>query len=257
MMPLIRHSFIIIVCMNLLTSCQTTGSKVDSELKSKQAKIHYQIGLDSLQRGQLPKAFDELMQSNELEPNRVKTLETLAYAWRLQGNLKQSEAFYKRAIAIAGSPSAYTNYGSLLVSLQRYKEAEIILHKALEDPRYRKQYLALILLGDALLGQDKPNEAIKSYRKAALMNPKQSISQLKEAQVHEKMGRLNYAQALYESILRQQPSQRPALEGLIGLLIKQSKIKAARQQLASYLEKEKNPLNRAWASDELTRLGHL
>ena len=175
----------------------------------------------------------------------------------MQGNLKQSEAFYKRAIAIAGSPSAYTNYGSLLVSLQRYKEAEIILHKALEDPRYRKQYLALILLGDALLGQDKPNEAIKSYRKAALMNPKQSISQLKEAQVHEKMGRLNYAQALYESILRQQPSQRPALEGLIGLLIKQSKIKAARQQLASYLEKEKNPLNRAWASDELTRLGHL
>jgi len=257
MMPLIRHSFIILVCMNLLTSCQTTGSKIDPELKIKQAKIHYQIGLDSLQRGQLPKAFDELMQSNELEPNRVETLETLAYAWRLQGNLEKSEAFYKRAIAIAGSPSTYTNYGSLLVSLQRYKEAEVTLHKALEDPRYRKQYLALILLGDALLGQDKPNEAIQSYRKAALMNPKQNLSQLKEAEVYVKTGRLNYAQALYETMLRQQPTLRPALEGLIELLVKQSNIKAARQQLANYLEKEKNPLDRAWASDELTRLGRL
>ncbi|MBN4082198.1 tetratricopeptide repeat protein [Mariprofundus ferrooxydans] len=257
MMSLIRHSVLAFVCISLLASCQTTGSKIDSDLKNKQAKIHYQIGLDSLQRGQLPKAFDELMQSNELEPNQVKTLETLAYAWRLQGNLEKSEYFYKRAITIAASPSTYTNYGSLLVSLQRYKEAETTLYKALKDPRYRKQYLALILLGDALLGQDKPNEAIKNYRKAAMMNPNQNLSQLKEAEVYVKTGRLNYAQALYETMLRKQPLLRPALEGLIELLVKRSDIKAARKQLALYLEKEKDPLNRAWASDELTRLGRL
>jgi len=257
MMTFIRHNLMLLVCMSLLASCQTTGSKIDLDLKSKQAKTHYQIGLDSLQRGQLPKAFDELMQSDDLEPNQVKTLETLAYAWRLQGNLEKSESFYKRAIAIAGSPSTYTNYGSLLVSVKRYKEAETILHKALEDPRYRKQYLAFILLGDALLGQNKPDEAIKSYRKAAMMNPKQNLSQLKEAQVYIKLGRLNYAQALYETMLRTQPLSRPALEGLVELLVKRSDIKAARQQLANYLEKERSPLNRAWASDELTRLGAL
>jgi len=257
MMPFIRHIFVAFICISLLISCQTTGNKIDPDRKSKQAKLHYQIGLDSLQRGQLPKAFDELMQSNELEPNQGATLGALAYAWRLQGSTEKSESFYKQAIAVAGNSSIYTNYGSLLISLQRYKEAETILHKALEDPRYRKQYLALILLGDSLAGQNKPDEAIKNYRKAAMMNPNQSLSGIKEAQVYTKMGRLNYAQALYETMLRKEPSLRPALEGLIELLVKRSNIDAARKQLAQYLEKEKNPLNRAWASDELLRLGRL
>jgi len=171
--------------------------------------------------------------------------------------MKQSESFYKQAIAAGGSSSTYTNYGALLVALKRYKEAEKFLNKALEDPRYRKQYIALIHLGDALAGQNKPMEAIKKYRKAAIINPLQTISQLREAKLYIKMGRLNYAQALYETMLRKQPTLRPALENLIDLLIKRSNIKAARQHLAHYLEKEKNPLNRAWANDELTRLGHL
>jgi len=257
MMHLIRRSFITVICTSLLISCQTMSSNIDPDTKSKQAKLHYQIGLDSLQRGQLPKAFDELIQSNDLEPNKGETLEALAYAWRLQGNMKKSESFYKRVIAIGGTPSTYTNYGSLLVSVKRYKEAEVLLRKALEDPRYRKQYLALILLGDALSGQNHPEEAIKSYRRSAMMNPKQNLSQLKEAQLYVKTGRLNYAQALYETMLRKQPTLRPALEDLIALLIKRSDIDTARKHLANYIEKEKDPLNRAWANDELIRLGRL
>lgn len=253
MMYFIRQNWIIFICASFLLSC----SHQVPENKAKSAKLHYQIGLDSLQRGQLPKAFDELMQSNELLPKQPETLEALAYAWRLQGNLNKSEAVYKQAIAIGGNSSLYTNYGSLLVSLKRFDEAQKILGKALEDPRYRKQYMALLLLGDVFAGQNKPDEAIKSYRKAAMLNPQQNLSQLKEAQVYVKTGRLNYAQALYETMLRKQPTLRPALESLISLLVKRSDIKTARKHLANYIEKEKNPLNRAWASDELTRLGHL
>lgn len=253
MIPFIRQNWILFICASFLISC----SHPLPEKNNKLAKIHYQIGLDSLQRGQLPKAFDELMQSNEAHPKQPQTLGALAYAWRLQGNMKQSESFYKQAIAAGGGSSTYTNYGSLLVSLERYKEAEVILQKALQDPRYRKQYLALVLLGDSLSGQDQPEEAIKHYRKAAMMNPSQNLPQLKEAQVYVKMGRLNYAQALYETLLRKQPTLRPALEDLIALLIKRSDIDAARKHVANYIEKEKDPLNRAWASDELTRLGRL
>ncbi len=253
MISFIRLNWILFICATFLLSCAHTIP----EKNNKSAKIHYQIGLDSIQRGQLPKAFDELMQSNTENPNQPKTLDALAYAWRLQGNMKQSESFYKQAIAAGATSSVYTNYGALLVSLQRYKEAEKMLRKALEDPRYRKQYIALIHLGDALAGQNQPDEAIKNYRKAAMMNPRQNISQLKEAKVYENTGRVNYAQALYETMLRKQPTLRPALESLIALLVKRSEITAARKHLAHYLEKEKNPLNRAWASDELTRLGRM
>ncbi|MDQ6968623.1 MAG: tetratricopeptide repeat protein [Mariprofundaceae bacterium] len=253
MRSFIGQNCILFICASFLFSCAHTIP----EQSDKRAKIHYQIGLDALQRGQLPKAFDELMQSNKVEPNQPETLEVLAYAWRLQGNMKQAESFYKQAISAGGKSAVYTNYGGLLVSLHRYKEAEIMLRKALEDPRYRNQYIALINLGDALMGQKQADEAIRSYRKAAMMNPKQNISQLREAQVYVKTGRLNYAQALYETMLRKQPTLRPALEGLIDLLIKHSDIGTARKHLARYLEKEKDPLNRAWASDELIRLGHL
>jgi len=253
MMSFIRQHFIIFICASFLLSCTHSVP----EKNNQRAKLHYQLGLDSLQRGQLPKAFDELMQSNDISPHQPMTLGALAYAWRLQGNMKQSESFYKQAIVAGASSSAYTNYGALLVSLQRYKEAEVMLRKALEDPRYRKQDIALIHLGDALAGQNQPTKAIKSYRKAAMINPRQHISQLREAQVYIKTGRLNYAQALYETMLRKQPTLRPALEDLINLLVQRSTINAARKHLANYLEKEKNPLNRAWANDELTRLGHL
>jgi len=252
----IRQTFLPLIASILLISCQTID--VDPEKKSKQAKFHYQIGMDSLQRGQLPKAFDELMQANEAMPEQSTTLSALAYAWRLQGNMEKSESFYKQAVAAGAASEVYTNYGSLLVSLKRFKEAETFLHKALEDPRYRRQYIALLLLGDALLGQGQADEAIQSYRRAVMMSPSsQVISQLKEAQAYIQIGRLHYAQALYETMLRQDPVLRPALEGLLVLLIQRSDIAAARQHLANYIEKEKAPLNRAWASDELTRLGRL
>ena len=255
-MRVLTNYFYLLLCIGLLASCQTT-SHIDQEKYNKRAKFHYQIGLDSLQRGQLPKSFDKLIQSNKITPNQPATHEALAYALRVKGNMEQSESFYKQAIAAGGTSSPFTNYGALLVSLQRYKEAENLLLKALEDPRYRKQYITLIHLGDALAGQNQPTKAIASYRKAALINPNQNISQLKEAQLYIKTGRLNYGQALYETILRKEPTLRPALEALIALFIKRSNINAARKHLANYLEKEKAPLNRAWANDELTRLGRL
>jgi len=247
----------VFACAALLVSCQTSGEKIDPDKNNKRAKFHYQIGLDALNRGQLPKAFDELMQSDALLPDQPDTLEALAYAWRLQGNASKSEALYKQVITISPSPSVYTNYGSLLVSLKRFEEAKVILNKALEDPRYRNQYMAFLLLGDALLGQGDIEGAIQKYRKASMMNPNQKVlSQLKEAHAYTVSGRLNYAQALYETLLRKDPILRPALEPLLALLEKRSDLDAARQHLAKYIEKESDPLNRAWASDELTRLGH-
>ncbi|MDQ6954417.1 MAG: tetratricopeptide repeat protein [Mariprofundaceae bacterium] len=247
---------LLIISSILLTSCQTMHT--DPEVTSKRAKFHYQIGMDSLQRGQLPKAFDELMQANKALPGQSATLSALAYAWRLQGDMEKSEDFYKQSIAAGPASEVYTNYGSLLVSLKRFREAETILHKALEDPRYRKQYIALLLLGDALLGQNHADDAIQSYHRAVMMNPSsKSISQIKEAQAYIQTGRLHYAQGLYETMLRQDPTLRPALQGLLKLLVQQDDILAARKHLANYIEKEKAPLNRAWASDELTRLGRL
>ncbi|MDX8396756.1 MAG: hypothetical protein R8K49_00390 [Mariprofundaceae bacterium] len=239
-----------------LSSCQGNSHSVDKDLQqAKLAKIHYQIGLDALHKNRLPKAFEELMLSNKQLPGQIEVLDALAYAWRIRGDLEKSEAFYKQALATDSSPSTHTNYGSLLVALKRYQEAEVQLHLALNDPRYRKQFISLINLGDAQLGLKKFDEAITSYHNANLINPDQTLPQIKQAEVYRQLKRYNYAQAIYKSILQKQPTHRQALEGLLQLLKKSSDLTTARQYLTAYIERVQDPLARAWASDKLTALG--
>jgi len=240
-----------------LTACQSTGHQLSPEKTEKSAKIHFQLGINALYAGNLPKAFEELMHSNKILPKQPDVLDALAYAWRTRGNTSKAEELYKESLAVNSRASTENNYGNLLVSLKRYHEAETHLRIALEDPRYQKQDLTLINLGDALLGQDRFVDAIASYRKATLINPSQNISKLREASAYVQVKRFNYAQALYQSMLNKKPNNRHALEGLIAILIQQHQVQSARQYLANYIEKEKDPLNRAWANDEMIRLGHM
>jgi len=247
----------LILSTYLLASCATHTNKLSAEQNVKLANFHYQIGVDALQKGLLAKGFDELMTSNSQVPNQPEVLDALAYAWRLRGDFVKSESFYKQAVTAGGSSPTFTNYGALLVSLKRYPEAEVQLRKALKDPRYPKQYIAQIHLGDALLGQDKLEEAIASYRTAGMLGRNQSLPQIKEAQAYVKSNRLNYAKALYETILRKEPNNRAALEGLIALLEKQGDLQTSQKFISAYIEKSTDPLERAWAADELIRLGRL
>jgi len=240
-----------------MAACQSSGHHLSPEKTIKSAKIHFQLGINALYGGNLPKAFEELMRSNDILPKQPDVLDALAYAWRARGDNIKAESLYKESLAVHSRASTETNYGSLLVALKRYNEAEVHFRIALQDPRYQKQYLTLINLGDALLGQNRFTDAIASYRKASLINPAQNISKLREAAAYVHAQRFNYAQALYEGILNKEPNNRPALEGLIAILVQQHQPSTARQFLANYIEKEKSPLNRAWANDEMIRLGHM
>lgn len=251
--PLIRPLAVLLASMLLLTACQT-DAKHDPEKRDKLAKLHYQIGLNALQHNQLPKAFDELMQSNELQPNQPEVLDALAYAWRLRGDLKKAELYYKKSLRASSRSATHNNYGSLLLQMKRYKDAEAQFRKALDDPRYPNPHIAYINLGDALIEQGQFNEAIAAYRQASLLHPKQIVSQLREAEAYVRYNRPHYAQALYETMLRKFPQSRPVMQGLLVLLEKQGDIAEARRKLATFRDHAKDPLNRAWAVDELERL---
>ena len=67
-------------CALIMSACATTTQKDDLQ-QEKLAKLHYQIGIDALNKGLLPKAFDELMKSNSMRPNQAEVLDALAFAW--------------------------------------------------------------------------------------------------------------------------------------------------------------------------------
>jgi len=237
----------------ILFSCSTT-TPVSPELQAKRVEIRYQLGIDALYKGNLPKAFKELLKAESMDPNRSDVLDALGYAWELRGDLNKANEYYQRAIKHDPSPATYNNYGGLLLRMNKPKLAEKYFRLALDDPRYQHPDIAYLNLGDALLFQDRFNEAIAAYRQARILNRFQETSRIKEAQAYVRYDRIIYAKALYESILRDKPGNRQALEGLLDLLHKEGNTTEIRKQLERFHKLASNPLDKAWAEEKIKRL---
>jgi type IV pilus assembly protein PilF len=244
---------LVLCCALTMSACATTTQKEDDQQK-KLAGLHYQLGVDALNKGLLPKAFDELMASNTMHPNQAEVLDALAYAWLLRGDLKKSESHYRKSLHIKARASTQNNYANLLNKMERFKEAESMARKALDDPRYPNQDLAFINLGDALLGQEKLDEAIRSYGQAQLFNSKSIRPQLKVANAYVQYNRLQEAQALYESLMLKHGNSRIVVMGMLTLLKKQNDSEEAKRVLTQFSNHATSANDKAWASGELEQL---
>jgi len=246
-----------LVCLSiLLSSCASNPhQEIDANKRDKLAYIHYQLGIDALgKEGMLPKAFDELMESDTILPKQAHVLDALAYAWLLRGDLKKSESYYLKALQHGASASIYNNYASLLNRLEQYPQAEKNARKALDDPRYPNQDLAFINLGNALLGKHQYPEAIKAFQQAKLFNASNALPDYRIAYTYYKQDKLREARLLYEALIRKQQGNRNAVEGLISVLNKQHDSNRARVILNAFAQQATSPLDKAWALNQLDRL---
>ncbi len=239
----------------VLSAC--AGKHEDPALTVKRAEIHFRLGVDAVTRGNLPKAFDELLTAEKLDPSRADIKAMIGYAWMVRGELDKADAWFARAIRHHPDSSVWTNYGVLMLRMNRPKKAEEYFRKALDDPRYPHPDIAWTDLGDALLMQDRFNEAIAAWRQARRLNPRNETPRLKEAQAYLRYDRPAYARALYETILREKPGYRPALEALIALLRKEGALAEVRARLETFRKRTSNPLDKAWATDELRRMNSM
>ncbi|MCF6208051.1 MAG: tetratricopeptide repeat protein [Ghiorsea sp.] len=247
--------FLILFTALVLSGCQSSGiQKQNEDDIKKRASLHYSLGIDALHKGFIPKAFEELMLADSIEPKNSATLDAIAYSWRLRGNNKEAKKYYQQAIRYDPSPATRNNYGSLLVEIGEYKQAIKQLNLALDDPRYNKQELAFTNLGDALAGLKDYEAAIAAYRKAQLISPRWTLPKLREAVAYVAMNRPNYAQALFETILRSEQENQQDLQGLITLLRDKGEKSTIRSHLQTFIKHTTNPLQKAWAKDELAQL---
>ncbi|MDQ6986428.1 MAG: tetratricopeptide repeat protein [Mariprofundaceae bacterium] len=247
----LRFPLLLLTALLLLPACQTNPIHSNPNKIEKQIESHYRLGLDALNKNNLPKAFKELLYAESLDPKRSEVLDALGYAWQLRGDLNKSLTYYKRAIANQPTARTYNNYGTLLLAMNKAEKAEAAFRKALDDPRYNRPDYAYINLGDALLMQDKFNDAIAAFRQARLLNPYQELSRLKEAAAYQQYKRPAFAKAMYETILRDSPGNRPALESLLPLLKAEHKTAEARRQLQTFIKRSSEPLDQAWATETL------
>jgi len=243
------------VLLVALTACSTAVKIDDPSKQARLANIHYRLGVDALgKQGMLPKAFQELMRSNDILPDQPQVLDALAYAWLLRGDMKKSETFYLRAIRHDAGAATYNNYANLLNRQKRFPAAEKAARQALDDPSYPHQDLAFINLGDALLGQNRFDTAIHAYQQAQVFNPGSALVSLKLANAYTMHGKLREARALYEVLVREQQDNRSAVEGLVVVLKQQHDSASARDILTRFSQHTSVALDKAWAQNELDRL---
>ncbi|MDQ6962880.1 MAG: tetratricopeptide repeat protein [Mariprofundaceae bacterium] len=250
---------LLFVLIWMLSACQALISPAEQEENDLRAESHYRLGIHALQmhsakNNLLPKAFKELLIAEEFSPQRADILDALGYAWSLHGNLKKAEAYYVRAIKYDASAATYNNYGGLLLKQGHPKEAEKQFRKALEDPRYVNSFLAYINLGDALLEQSRFSEAIPAYRQAKLLNPNQEVSRMKEAEAYVRYRMDSHAIALYETIVREHPTYKQALQGFLRLLRQNGDVAKIRLYLRTFREKTDAPADQRWAEKQLNLL---
>jgi len=84
-----------------------------------------------------------------------------------------------------------------------------------------------------------------------MLNPSQEASRLKEAAAYREYDRPAFAKAMYETILRDSPANRQALEGLLSLLEGQRDTGEAQRQLQQFIKLTPEPMDRAWAEETL------
>lgn len=161
-------------------------------------------GLRAIERGDLELAESSFLESLRRNPNQDRPHSGLATVRRLQGDLEQAQRDIEKAIAINPNRSEYhLTRGSLLREQKRYDEALESCQRAIEnDPEYFQAYqesgyihfvqrdfqearkflyraLALKpdlanaerLLGSSYLSENKPQQAIPSWRRLVEREP--------------------------------------------------------------------------------------
>lgn len=126
----------------LLQACQgmsTREAERGSDIRRVQEAVAYntQLGLAYLQQGDRPRAKRKLLIALRLQPDFAPANAAMAYYLEQTGDLKQAQAYYKKALNLAPrSGTQLNNYGTFLCRTGRYKEAERYFLLAVKDINY-------------------------------------------------------------------------------------------------------------------------
>jgi tetratricopeptide (TPR) repeat protein len=98
---------------------------------SEKAKLHYLIGMNAVEAGQLDKAIHHLDQSIELDPTFVEPYLELGFAYNKQRQYLKAQNIFQRATVIAPEDArTFLHSGLALKEGKDYQSAETMLRRA-------------------------------------------------------------------------------------------------------------------------------
>ena len=233
----------------------------EAELRAK-ALAQY---LKFMETGEADEAFCNRVL--RLDPRNVRVLYQLAEIHRVAGRNVQAETQYSQVLEIDPNfAAAWVSRGDNAMAIQLFGRAAEYFQKALElqpgsvvvrlklaeayvrDRQYDRarplleevlkaqgdEASANLLLGDLLMGQGKPEEAVSAYTKAWQKMPT-AEAQLKLAQALAAAGRIEEAARRYQDLIQRSPYNAQARLGYGELLLIQGQKEKALEEFRSAL----------------------
>ncbi|MFN0062325.1 MAG: social motility TPR repeat lipoprotein Tgl [Myxococcaceae bacterium] len=138
------------------------------------APIHYDLGVQAQQSGDVQAAFREYSRAVELDPNLPEVHNALGMLLHLAFQKpEQAAEHYRRAIEIRKDFSeAKVNFANLHLAEERYDAAISLYREALNDMLYQTPFIAQGNLGWALYKKGEVESGMESIRMAITTNPK-------------------------------------------------------------------------------------
>lgn len=215
--------------------------------------IHYDLGVQALNNGNMQEAFAEFEQSLRLNEQNAFAHQALAQVLHLAfGRPQEAIRHYERALELDPQlTEAKVNLGNVYLDLKRFDEAAKLYEEALGDMRYRTPFIAQGNLGMAEYRRGNVEKAVDHLRSAITLNPQFCLGYRNLGTIFEDTGKTEQACTEFSRYRESCPDAVDAYfrEGVC--LAKLGKVEEARNRLAECAEKA--PVGQM--KDDCRRLG--
>jgi type IV pilus assembly protein PilF len=176
----------------LVSAVSWSCSGVTAEQRRRSAEIHYDLGTNLLENGDVQGALKEYMTAEQEDSDLPQTHNAvgLLYAYSL-ARPEEAEEEFKRAIALDKDFSeARNNLGGFYMARGRFAEAVPQFERALANPLYRDRVIAESNLGWALYKTGQAEKGIRRITAALLIAPRYCLGWRQLGTIHSERGEL-------------------------------------------------------------------
>lgn len=236
----IKAGLVFLICVFLI-SCVTSQEKLERQ-REKDPHYQYNLGIFYINNGMPEKALESLNKSLSLDPDNTLTLIGLGLAHSMQGNFKESEKYYKKALSLDSTLAEAHNYlGSVYQEMGFLDKAEQEFLKAAQNENYHSRELPYYNLARLYMMKEDNERAYEYIRKSLEINDSLIMSLNLYAVICEKFERYEEAIDSYKKALKISPDEVNIKLNLAGAYLKIGDYLEAEEVLLEIKPKAQDP----------------
>ena len=189
--------FIPLALIFLLSGCMVLEKQAPPNAEMAVSR-RISAGFEYLQMGQPSEARRHISRALEHDPRSAEAHNAMALLYRYEDDQVRAEDHFRKSIRFDRNYSlARNNYGAMLLSLRRYKEALDQFSRAAHDPSYDNRAVAFENKGRTLMMMDRPDEALEAFNTSLRLNSDAIQPLLEMAWIHFNRGDMRMAGRVY------------------------------------------------------------